>query len=69
MRPLASGYPANPGAVSARQRIGMQGAVLVDKDDVAVAVDAQLHQRCCGPDRRPTGPAGQVDERIAARVW
>ena len=47
----------------------MQGAALVDKDDVAVAVDAQLHQRRRGRDRRPTGPAGQVDERIAARVW
>ena len=48
----------------------MQRAALVDKDDVAVAVDAELllHQRLCGPDRRPTGPAGQIDERIAAWV-
>ena len=48
----------------------MQCAALVDKDDVAVAVDAELFTSACrGPDRRPTGPAGQVDERIAARVW
>jgi hypothetical protein len=47
----------------------MQCAALVDKDDIAVAVDAQPHQRRRGRDRRPTGPAGQVDERIAARVW